>query len=48
MKIRSQLYRMARTIGDVESLSSPKRFVKRKVRKGIYRLFFRSIRKIIG
>ena len=47
MKIRSSLYKMARTIGDVESLSSPKRFIRRTVRKSVYKLFFRSIRKII-
>jgi hypothetical protein len=47
MKIRSSLYKMARTLGDVESLTSPQKFVRRKVRKSVYRLFFRSIRKII-
>ena len=36
-KTRSALYKTARIMGDIESLSSPSKFFKRQVRKATYR-----------
>jgi hypothetical protein len=46
-KIRSTLYKTARILGDIESLSSPQKFVKRRVRKTLYKGWGRFIRKLI-
>jgi len=36
-KIRSGLYKSARVLGDIQSLQSPEKFVKRQIRKRTYR-----------
>jgi hypothetical protein len=36
-RIRSKLYKGARTLGDIQSLQSPEKFVKRQIRKRTYR-----------
>lgn len=45
-RLRGTLYRTARTLGDIESLSSPRRFVRRQIRRQVYRQLFRVMRKV--
>ena len=47
-RLRNFLYRSARVLGDVQSLQSPQKFVKRQARKFVYRGVFRIARKIVG
>jgi hypothetical protein len=47
-KLRSKLYKAARILGDIESLSSPKRAATRVIRKAAYRGIFGWLRKLLG